>query len=165
MKQTIGKVARALGLKPKTIRYYEEAGVVPGPSREPGGWLSMGRRIYDEKAIERLRFVKQARELDFSLIEIRRLLDSYESGPPCGCSARPVLRVLVERKIGEVDHAINGLKDLSAELKALHGRVVALEGKTPAQLPKRIRPTPVDALFGSPDEPTRGYGKGRKQGA
>jgi DNA-binding transcriptional MerR regulator len=165
MKQTIGKVASALGLKPKTIRYYEQAGVVPGPSREPGGWLSMGRRIYDEKAIERLRFVKQARELDFSLVEIRKLLDAYESGPPCGCSARPFLRTLVERKIGEVEEAIKSLETLSAELKALHGRVVALEGKTPAQLSKRIRPTPVDALFGSGGEPVKSAGKKAKPGA
>ena len=149
MKLTIGKVASALGLKPKTIRYYEEAGVVPGPSREPGGWLSIGRRVYDDKEIERLRFVKQARELNFSLIEIRKLLDSYESGPPCGCSARPFLRTLVERKITEVDEAIESLKALSAELGALYGRVKSLEGKTPAQLAKSIRPTPVDALFGA----------------
>lgn len=149
MKQTIGKVAIALGLKPKTIRYYEKAGVVPGPSRDSGGWLSVGRRIYDDKDIERLRFVKYARGLDFSLLEIRKLLDSYESGPPCGCAARPMLRGLVERKITDVDETIKDLKNLSAELRALHGRVVALGGKTPAQLSKRIRPTPVDALFGS----------------
>jgi DNA-binding transcriptional MerR regulator len=165
MKQTIGKVAAALGLKPKTIRYYEEAGVVPGPSREPGGWLSMGRRVYDDKAIERLRFVKQARELDFSLVEIRKLLDSYEGGPPCGCSARPFLRSLVERKIGEVDDTLRALKNLSGELKALHGRVIALEGKTPAELSKRIRPTPADALFGSAAEPAKSQGKRSRQGA
>ena len=162
MKQTIGKVASALGLKPKTIRYYEEAGVVPGPSREPGGWLSIGRRVYDDKEIERLRFVKQARELNFSLIEIRKLLDSYESGPTCGCSARPFLRTLVERKITEVDEAIEGLKALSAELVALHGRVKTLEGKTPAQLAKSIRPTPVDALFGSGGGSVKSHGKSPK---
>jgi len=156
MKQTIGRVASALGLKPKTIRYYEEAGVVPGPSRESGGWLSIGRRVYDDADIERLRFVKQAREMDFSLIEIRKLLESYESGPSCGCSARPLLRSLVERKITDVDNTIKNLKNLSVDLKALRGRVVALEGKTPAQLSKRIRPTPVDALFGSGGEVAKG---------
>ena len=165
MKQTIGKVAIALGLKPKTIRYYEEAGVVPGPSRESSGWVSMGRRMYDDKDIERLRFVKQARELNFSLIEIRNLLDSYENGPPCGCSARPMLRSLVERKINEVDEAIRDLKNLSAELNALHERVVALEGKTPAQLSKRIRPTPVDALFRSGGELVKAPSKDPKQDA
>lgn len=151
MKQTIGKVADALGLTPKTIRYYEEAGVVPGPARERAGWLSVGRRVYDEQAIERLRFVKKARELDFSLAEIRKLLDSYESGPPCGCSARPFLRELVERKIQEVDETLSKFNALSRELRALHRRVAALEGKTPLQLAKRIRPTPVDALLGSCD--------------
>jgi DNA-binding transcriptional MerR regulator len=165
MKQTIGKVAIALGLKPKTIRYYEEAGVVPGPSRESSGWVSMGRRMYDDKDIERLRFVKQARELNFSLIEIRNLLDSYENGPPCGCSARPMLRSLVERKLSEVAETIRDLRNLSAELSALHERVVALEGKTPAQLSKRIRPTPVDALLGSGGKLEKAPGRDPKQDA
>ena len=147
MKLRIGEVARALGMKPKTIRYYEEAGVVPGPDREASGWLSAGRRVYDDKAIERLRFVKHAREFDFSLPEIRELLKSYESGPPCGCAARPFLRTLVERKIDEVDETITRLTGLLAELRAMQERVLSLEGKGPAQLFNRVGHTPVDALF------------------
>jgi DNA-binding transcriptional MerR regulator len=147
MKLTIGKAARVLGMKPKTIRYYEEAGVVPGPDREAGGWLSAGRRVYDEKAIERLRFVKHARELDFSLSEIRELLASYESGPPCGCAARPFLRTLVERKIGVVDETIKRLTGLLAELKEMQERVASMEGKGPVQLFNQVGHTPVDALF------------------
>lgn len=148
MKQTIGTVARALGLKPKTIRYYEQIGVVPPPSREGTGWLSAGRRIYEDKAIERLRFVKEARRLDFPLDDIRQLLEKYENGPPCGCAARPLLKTIIERKLNEIGEALKSMEALRAELRSLYARVLALEGKTPADLLERTAPTPVDALLG-----------------
>lgn len=147
MKQTIGTVARALGLKPKTIRYYEQIGIVPPPSREGTGWLSAGRRLYGDKEIERLRFVKEARRLDFPLDDIRQLLEGYENGPPCGCAARPLLKTVVERKLNEIEEALKSLEALRGELNSLYARVLALEGKTPADLLERTLPTPADALL------------------
>lgn len=148
MRRTIGAVARALGMNAKTIRYYEEIGLVPRPDREGLGWFSAGRRVYEEKEMERLRFVKEARRLDFSIEEIRHLLASYESGPPCGCGARPLLKILIERKLIEIGETIDSLEALRAEMQSLHVRTVALEHKTPADLMKSGTLTVSDAVFG-----------------
>ena len=66
----IGEVAEAVGLSLRTIRYYEEVGVVPPSGRTAGGF-----RLYTGDDIERLRLVKQMKPLDFSLDEMRDLLD------------------------------------------------------------------------------------------
>lgn len=65
----IGEVAEAVGLSLRTIRYYEEVGVVPPSGRTAGGF-----RLYTDDDIERLRLVKQMKPLDFSLEEMRHLL-------------------------------------------------------------------------------------------
>jgi DNA-binding transcriptional MerR regulator len=64
----IGEVAEAVGLTLRTIRYYEEVGVVPPSGRTAGGF-----RLYTDDDIERLRLVKQMKPLDFSLEEMRDL--------------------------------------------------------------------------------------------
>ena len=66
----IGEVAEAVGLSLRTIRYYEEVGVVPPSGRTAGGF-----RLYTDDDIERLRLVKQMKPLDFTLEEMRDLLD------------------------------------------------------------------------------------------
>ncbi len=148
MKLTIGAVARALGMNAKTIRYYEAIGLVPHPHREGSGWLSAGRRVYGKDEMERLQFVKEARQLDFSIEDIRQLLAGYENGPPCGCGARPFLKGLIERKLGEIEETIHTLETLRTEMQALHARTLALEHKTPTELMKS-RPSKLsDAVFG-----------------
>lgn len=148
MKRTIGAVAKALGLSAKTIRYYEDAGLIPHPDREGSSWFSAGRRVYEESEIERLRFVKEARRLEFSIEEIRKLLQSYEAGPPCGCGARPLLKTLVERKLGEIGGAIESLENLRAQMQSLYTRTLALEGKTPAELMQSGPPSVSNAVLG-----------------
>lgn len=66
----IGEVAEAVGLSLRTIRYYEEVGVAPPSGRTAGGF-----RLYTDDDIERLRLVKLMKPLDFSLEEMRDLLD------------------------------------------------------------------------------------------
>src|SRR6266498_2017614 len=56
---TIGQVAKATGVATKTIRYYEEIGVLPRPRRTPAGY-----RQYDPPSVERLRFIRRARGAD-----------------------------------------------------------------------------------------------------
>lgn len=58
--QQIGEVARRLGLNPKTIRYYEEIGLVLKPKRTPGGF-----RQYTPAEVERIDFIRWARALEF----------------------------------------------------------------------------------------------------
>jgi MerR family transcriptional regulator, copper efflux regulator len=65
----IGEVAEAVGLSLRTIRYYEEAGLVPPSGRSTGGF-----RLYTDTDIDRLRLVKQMKPLDLTIEEMRELL-------------------------------------------------------------------------------------------
>lgn len=66
----IGEVAERLELSLRTVRYYEEVGLVTPAERSPGGF-----RLYDDEAIERLELIKQMKPLEFSLEETRELLE------------------------------------------------------------------------------------------
>ncbi|HSM72746.1 MAG TPA: MerR family transcriptional regulator, partial [Anaerolineales bacterium] len=65
----IQELAKETGVSAKTIRYYEESGILPPPARMENNY-----RIYGEKDIDRLRLVAGARRLDLSLEEIKELL-------------------------------------------------------------------------------------------
>ena len=71
MTLTIGQVAAAAAVNIQTIRYYERRGPCAAPRRTPAGY-----RQYAEDAVSRLRFIKHAQELGFSLKEIRRRFES-----------------------------------------------------------------------------------------
>lgn len=152
MKIKIGEVSRIIGLTPKTIRYYESVGLADKPERSGKGWSSKGQRIYEEKDLDKLRFIKEARQLSFSIEEIRSVLDHYENGPPCGCGARPHLKTLIEQKLEEIDKSINGLEALKVEMLELKNRTQALENKSPDQLLGECVPNIGDALLGRFDE-------------
>lgn len=62
---TIGKAARRAGVGIETIRFYERQGLIDQPPKPPAG----GYRVYSEEAINRVRFVRQAQELGFTLKE------------------------------------------------------------------------------------------------
>lgn len=99
------------GATAKTIRYYEQVGVLPPPRRKPNGY-----REYDENDVERLKFVLGARQLDFSLDDIAEILalrDRREA--PC----RFVLNLL-EQKAQEIAQRIEELKRLETDLRELH---------------------------------------------
>lgn len=66
----IGEVAERLGLSLRTVRYYEEVGLVAPAERSPGGF-----RLYDDDAVDRLELIKQMKPLEFSLEETRELLE------------------------------------------------------------------------------------------
>lgn len=122
---SIGKVAKKLGLNPKTIRFYEEAGLIPPPERRKGGWASAGQRIFTKRDIDRLAFIRQARLLDLSLNQIKELLDAVEEG--CCSSSRPHVKTLLEAKLLEVDKKVQALKSLRTNLKGLHQRTLEVE--------------------------------------
>ena len=72
---TIGQVAKRVGLRSSAIRYYEELGLIYPKERSSAGY-----RIYDESAIQDLRFIDRAQHLGFSLADIRILLDGWRDG-------------------------------------------------------------------------------------
>ena len=72
---TIGQVARTSGVAAKTIRYYEQIGVLPAPSRAASSY-----RLYDQRGVERLRFVRRARSLGLPLRQLRTLVCTVDGG-------------------------------------------------------------------------------------
>jgi MerR family redox-sensitive transcriptional activator SoxR len=73
---TIGVVAREVGLHTSAIRYYEHIGLLPPAARQSG------QRRYDRRIVERLRMIRIAQQLGFSLGEVRILLDGFPDGTP-----------------------------------------------------------------------------------
>ena len=74
-KLTIGRVASQAGVGIDTVRFYERRGLLPEPERTASGY-----RIYTVETIDRLNFIRRAKDLGFSLEEISTLLDLQESG-------------------------------------------------------------------------------------
>ena len=99
------------GLQDKTIRYYEEVGVLPPPKRLPNGY-----RDYGETDVERVKFVAGLRRLDFSLDDVSEILAMRDRGDaPC----RVVLSLMAE-KADEISQRIVELSRLGKNLRQLH---------------------------------------------
>lgn len=75
---TIGNLSEQTGVNIETVRYYERIALIPRPVRTRGG-----RRIYDAKDVQRLAFVRRARQLGFSIEEIRSLLQVAKGSGTC----------------------------------------------------------------------------------
>lgn len=107
----IGELSQRTGVPARTIRYYEDIGLLSPASRGENRY-----RLYDQKDAERLRFIKSARALDFSLQEIAQILaarDRHE--PPCGH-----VMDLIQNHIDEVERRIQELETLRSELTHLY---------------------------------------------
>lgn len=99
---SIGTAAANIGITPDTLRYYEKIGLVPHPARNAGG-----RRVYREKDLTRLRFVKRAQALGFSLHDIGRLLRLRENPVKCSKAVRTLAlqkRDALLAQLREIDH-------------------------------------------------------------
>jgi DNA-binding transcriptional MerR regulator len=120
----IGELAQRAGVNPKTIRYYEEAGLLPPPERSESGY-----RTYSEADTAQLGFIRAAKDFGFTLGEIRELLavrDRNEA--PC-----PYVLGLVETKLADLNDRIQRLQHLSEELQALLRDVAAMPAELRAQ--------------------------------
>lgn len=71
----IGRLAKLAGVGTDTVRFYEKRGLIPKPSRTAAGY-----RFYDDDALQRLRFIKKAQALGFSLDEVQRILSLRGQG-------------------------------------------------------------------------------------
>lgn len=112
MTLTIGQVAAAAAVNIQTIRYYERRGLFTSPGRSPAGY-----RQYPEEAVHRLRFIKQAQELGFTLKEIQQLLAlRVRHGAACDAVERQTRQKieLVERKIRDLERIRRTLEQLAA---------------------------------------------------
>jgi MerR family transcriptional regulator, copper efflux regulator len=107
----IAEVANLAGVSAATLRYYEQIGLLPAPSR-----TSSGYRIYDDSAVDRLAFISRAKQLGCSLEEIADLTLAWDGGE-CG-PIQDRLRGLVASKLEEATAEISSLGTLRNELRA-----------------------------------------------
>ncbi|MPZ32998.1 MAG: MerR family transcriptional regulator [Rhodospirillales bacterium] len=110
---TISRAAEQAGVGVETIRFYERRGLIAQPARPRSG----GYRFYDDEVVERIRFVRQAQELGFSLREIAELLSlRADPGADCGDVRTQALtkREEVNRKITQLQHIRSALDELIA---------------------------------------------------
>lgn len=109
----IGEISQKTGLNPKTIRFWEEIGLLPKPKRTKVNHGN-GYRLYGEDDIKRLEFLKRTRTLGLSLSEMKQFLEVAEIG--CCAEVSPTLQKLVGQKTQEIDHKIEDLKSLKKTL-------------------------------------------------
>ncbi|TFF25427.1 MerR family transcriptional regulator [Jiella endophytica] len=114
----IGEASRQSGLPAKTIRYYEEVGLIK-PMRANNGY-----RDYQERDVHVLRFLQRSRSLGFSIAEARKLLSLYGDE---NRQREDVFR-LVKRRIAEIDHKIAELNSLKRALGTLTDQCAGGDG-------------------------------------
>lgn len=130
----IGELANATGTKVETIRYYEQTGLLPAPARTLGSY-----RSYDGEHLARLSFIRRARNLGFSIEQVRALLDlSDERTRDCASVDR-----IASEHLRKVDRKIADLTALRRELSSV---ITSCDGGTIAEC--RI----IEGL--GPSEPT-----------
>lgn len=109
----IGDLAAAGGVTAKTVRYYEQAGLLPPPPRTPGGY-----RDYPTSAVTRLAFVRDAQHAGLTLAEIRGILTLRDSGEaPCDH-----VTGLIGRHLEEIDRRMAELRTTRTALRELARR-------------------------------------------
>ena len=106
----IGEVARAAGIGIDAVRFYERQGLIGEPARRPSGY-----REYTPDVVVSLRFIRQAKELGFSLKEIAELLRLEASS---GATAADV-RVRAEAKLEDLEERIRALQRMRRALRKL----------------------------------------------
>ena len=114
----IGELSQRTGTPTKTIRYYEEIGVLPAPDRAPNGY-----RDYPEDAIDRLGFVREAQATGLSLTEIGSILDLRSQGE---ATCHHVIDLL-ERHLTAIDQHLKTLRQTRRKLVTLTDRARSLD--------------------------------------
>lgn len=132
MTLTVAKLAAQAGLSPDTLRYYERAGLLPLPDRSRAGY-----RQYDERMVERLRFIKGAQRTGLRLRHVKELLEVIDRGMcPCGHT-----QTLVDERLAEVDREIKQLREVRKQLVALKEHLPASASTNDSQ------PWPCERTF------------------
>ena len=108
-KMTIGKAAKRANVNIQTLRYYERRNLLRPATREESGY-----RVYDEDSVSRLRFIKFAQELGFSLRDIKELLSLRTD--KSGCEKT---KVRTSRKLIEIEEKISRLERMRETLRSL----------------------------------------------
>jgi len=118
----IGEVSAVLGISADTLRYYEKIQLVPAIAR-----TEAGIRVYVERDLSRLRFIKRAQKMQFSLKEIAELLKMRQDPQ----HARNEVRLLTGSKLDEIEERLEDLQTLRNELRLLLNLCSASEDGCP----------------------------------
>lgn len=113
---TIGRLSKAASVKVTTIRYYESIGLMGMPDRSESG-----QRLYGDDAVQRLSFIRHARDLGFPIEAIRDLI-GLQTEPNGNCAA---VDSIARQQLADVRKRLTQLEALEAELKRM---VAACEG-------------------------------------
>lgn len=119
----VSALARRVGVRADTIRYYERAGLLPRPERTASDY-----RSYEESAVDRLRFIQGGQRLGLRLREIKALLDVRDTGQ---CPCEPAGELL-RHHIADIDRELARLRGLRRELVAMADRLPSSDCPDPA---------------------------------
>lgn len=107
---TIGQLAHRAGVKVSTVRVYERHGLLARPSRTDAGY-----RVYQATDLDRLVFIRRAKELGFTLAEVRELLALFDD-PDTGCAE---VRAQAEEKLADIQARLRDLRRIQRSLTDL----------------------------------------------
>lgn len=113
----IGELASILDMSPRTIRYYEEVGLLNSIKRIEGA-----KRVYTDQDLRRLRFIKRLKLLGLTLVEMKELEDIYRIHKT-NKKVLPKLLELLDRRMREIDERVNNLKKLKAEIMSYREKI------------------------------------------
>jgi DNA-binding transcriptional MerR regulator len=138
----IGELARATGLRPRTVRFYESVGLLPKARRNQAGY-----RIYSGDDVKRLQFIEKAKAVGFTLAEIRSIATLKDAGTaPC-----THVQALIDRKLHEIRVQQQALEHLAGELVRLQQAAQA-QGPCPDCVCGIIEHDPVgDKTWSAPE--------------
>jgi len=115
----VGEAAAAIGISARAIRLWQAKGLIPASDRS-----EVGYRLFTERDLDRLRFIRQAKDLGLTLGEIKRILDLRQEGAtPC-----PQVATLLEAHIAAIDRALADLHQLRATLTGARDHADELAG-------------------------------------
>ncbi|WP_321367104.1 MerR family transcriptional regulator [uncultured Desulfuromusa sp.] len=117
----IGQLAKNLGITTRTIRYYEEIGLM-GPTERLGG----GTRTYNRDDVLRLKFILKLKELGISLKEMQELAENFDINQQSFGTITPKLLEILDVHIGKVDQKIANLASLRKEIVDYRSRITAI---------------------------------------
>jgi DNA-binding transcriptional MerR regulator len=132
----ISEVAKRTGFSRPTIRYYEEIGLVPAPSR-----LTSGYRVYDDRSLDRLGFISRAKRLGLSLDEVRELAVIWDQDECAPVQKR--LSGLVADRLTETHDRIAELVAFGAQLQAVAARLAGAPQPGPCDDACACAPAPA----------------------
>ena len=123
---TIGHLARAAGVSVETVRYYQRVGLVQEPQKPQAGY-----RVYSPETVDRIKFIKRAQPLGFSLQEIAELIELGES-------ACDHVRLRAEARREQIDVQIQELEDLRQTLDQLIEQCHSKEKDRPCPIVRKL---------------------------